>query len=135
MKYDGVVIKIEELYLFILNPETNKIMDGINISDHECYKDLNDDKLIVVEVSIKDGTQDIEDLDLNEFIYGDTYAPSDTFIYIHDIESFTFTDTDSGGTKNVSILDIIDNGDLNDVAIECIESVKIAQTYEVFKDL
>lgn len=122
MKYDGVVIRIDELYLFIFNPETKKIMDGINISDHDCYKDLKDDKLVVVKVSIKDGTQEIENIDLEEFIHGDSYGRLDTFIYIHDILTFSFKSNDS--SEFVSLRELIDNGDLNNVAIECIETSK-----------
>ena len=122
MKYDGVVIRVDELYLFILNPETKKLMDGINISDHECYKDLKNDKLVVVKVSIKDGTQEIESVDLEEFIYGESYGRLDTFIYIHDINMFSFTNNDS--SEFVSLKDLISNGDLNNVAIECIETTK-----------
>jgi hypothetical protein len=42
MKYDGIVVKIDKLYLFILDPDTNEIRDGINISDHECYNELKE---------------------------------------------------------------------------------------------
>ena len=67
MKYDGVVIRIEELFLFILDPDTNKIRDGINISDHKCYDDLKENQLMVVNVVFKDGTQEIDKIDLEEF--------------------------------------------------------------------
>jgi hypothetical protein len=131
--YDGVVIRIDELFLFILNTETKKLMDGINISDHECYKDLTDDKLVVVKVSIKDGTQEIEDFDLEEFIYGESYGRLDTFIYIHDIATYSFTN--NGSDEFVSLRDLIANGDLNDVAIESIQNSKNKNENEVFKEI
>jgi hypothetical protein len=133
MKYDGVVIRIDDLFLFILNPETNKLMDGINISEHECYKELNDEQLMVVNVSIKDGTEEIEDVDLEEFIYGDSYNRLDTFIYIHDVMLLSFSDNNS--KDKIFIKQIIDNGDLNDVAIESIQNSKNKNENEVFKEI
>jgi hypothetical protein len=133
MKYDGVVIRIDDLFLFILNPETNKLMDGINISEHECYKELNDEQLMVVDVSIKDGTEEIEDVDLEEFIYGDSYNRLDTFIYIHDVMLLSFSDNNS--KDKIFIKQIIDNGDLNDVAIESIQNSKNKNENEVFKEI
>ena len=31
MKYDGVVVKFDKLFLFMLDPDTLEILDGINI--------------------------------------------------------------------------------------------------------
>jgi len=121
MKYDGVVIKIiKKLFLFLLDPDSNKIKDGINISDHECYKDLKPDQMMIVNVTFKDGTLNIEKVDLDEFIHGDTYGEHDTFLYIHDVMMFTINKEDD----NITIEDIIKKGDLNDVAIDCINSSK-----------
>jgi hypothetical protein len=124
MIYDGVVIRIDELYLFILDPDKNKIRDGINISEHECYKDLKDDQLMVVNVIFKDGTQEIDKIDLDEFIYGDNYGKHDTFLYIHDITLYSIGDT-KNDVQEVKIKNIIEKGELNDVAISCINSTKI----------
>ena len=123
MKYDGVVINLDQLYLFILNPDTNAIMDGINISEHECYKDMRKDQLMVVNVSIKDGTKELDNIDLEEFIYGDSYGKFDTFIYIHDIMLFSIGDK-KNIDRNVSLEEIIKSGDLNKMALSCIESAK-----------
>lgn len=122
MIYDGVVIRIGQLYLFILDPETNKMMDGINISEHECYKDMKDDQLMVVQVEFKDGTLTIEDIDLDEFIHGDTYGRTDIFIYIKDILLFTINNKIKN--KVITLKELIDNGKLNDIAIECINTSK-----------
>lgn len=121
MKYDGVVCRLnKELYLFILNPDDNMIMDGLNISEHECYKNLKDDQLMVVNVIFKDGTEELDNIDLNAFIYDDVYDRNSVFLYIHDILLYSI----SKRHNFVSLKDLIDDGDLNDIAIECIENSK-----------
>lgn len=122
MIYDGVVIRIEQLYLFLLNPETDEIMDGINISEHECYNDMTDDQLMVVQVEFKDGTLSIDDIDLNEFIHGDKYGRTDIFIYIKDILLFTISNKIKN--KFITLKELIDNGNLSDIAKECINTSK-----------
>jgi len=123
MKYDGVVIRIEkQLYLFVLEPDTNIMTDGINISDHECYKDLKDDKLMVVDVTFRDGTLELDDLDLDEFIHGDSYGENDIFIKIHDLMIFSISREDC--IKKISLIELIKKGDLNVIAIDCIEKAK-----------
>jgi hypothetical protein len=126
MTYDGVVIRIEELYLFILDPDTNEVQDGINISEHDCYKDLKNNQLMVVKVTFKDGTQEIDKIDLDEFIHGEKYGKYDTFLHIQDITLFSighkgFKDKN---VKNVSLENIIQKGELTNIAIECIELTK-----------
>jgi hypothetical protein len=116
MKYDGIVVKIDKLYLFILDPDTNEIRDGINISDHECYNELKDDQLMVVNVVFKDGTKEIDKIDLDEFIYGDKYGEHDVFLNIYDLVLYSVND--------IKIESIIEQGELNEVAISCIESTK-----------
>jgi hypothetical protein len=121
MKYDGIVSRLDEnLYLFILNPDDNMIMDGMNISEHECYKDLKNDQIQVVEVIFKDGTEELDDIDLEDFIYSDVYDRNSIFLYIHDILLYSI----SNNKKNISLKKLIDNGDLNKIAIECIENSK-----------
>jgi hypothetical protein len=117
MKYDGVVIRLNELFLFIYDPDEKIIKDGINISDHECYKDLKDDHLMVVNVIFKDGTKDIEKINLDEFIYGDSYGRHDVFIYISDVMLFTMNEK-----KYIS--DVIEKGELNKLVLECIAHSK-----------
>jgi len=119
MKYNGVVIKLNELFLFLLDPKTLEIKDGINISEHEVYNKMKDDQLMVVDVIFKDGTEEIDDLDLDEFIYGDKYGKYDTFIYIQDIMLFLIKDEINGTLK-----ELIDKGDLTDIATDCIEQSK-----------
>ena len=124
MNYDGVVIRLNELlYLFILNPDTNEIMDGINISDHKCYKEMSNTQLMVVKVTFKDGTKDIDSVDLEEFIYGDSYGTYDTFLHIKDLTLYSIGDK-TGIMKNISFKDIIEQGELSSIAIECIELTK-----------
>lgn len=116
MKYDGIVAKINELYLFILDPDTNEMRDGINISEHKCYDDLKDDQLVVVNVVFKDGTKEVDKIDLDEFIYGDEYGDHNIFLCIYDLNLYSIKDN--------KIENIINQGELNDVAISCIESSK-----------
>lgn len=123
MRYDGVVIRIEkQLYLFVLDPDTSLMMDGMNISDHECYKDVKGDQLMVVDVTFRDGTLELDDLDLYEFIHGDSYGENEIFIKIHDIMLFSIRKEDS--IFNITLKQLIENGDLNTVAIDCIERSK-----------
>jgi len=123
MIFDGVVIRIEkQLYLFVFSPEYNTIMDGISISDHECYKDVKGDQLMVVDVTFRDGTLELEDIDLDEFIHGDSYGVNDIFIKIHDKLLFTISKEDS--IKRITLVELIENGDLNTIAIDCIEKAK-----------
>lgn len=122
MIYDGVVLKLNKLYLFIINPDTNKLMDGINISEHKCYDSLTGDQLMVVTVNFKDGTQDIDKVDLDEFIYGDSYGEHDTFLYIQDKKIYTFSEEEN--IKKVSLLDIVNSGELPNVAHDCIIKTK-----------
>jgi len=120
MKYDGVVIRIDELYLFVFDPDKKIITDGINISDHVCYKDLTDDNLMVVEVIFKDGTEELEKVDLDEFIYNISSGGENhnTFIYIQDKMLFSMDN------KRINIRELIDKGELNDIAINCIGASK-----------
>lgn len=121
MKYDGVVSRLDDdLYLFILNPDDNMMMDGMNISEHECYKDLKNDQIQVVKVIFKDGTEELDNIDLEDFIYSDVYDRNSIFLYIHDILLYSI----SNNKKNISLKKLIDNGDLNKIAIECIENSK-----------
>jgi hypothetical protein len=125
MKYDGVVVRNKKsnlLFLFILDPDTNELRDGFNISEHECYKDLNNDQLMVVNVTFRDGTQEIDKIDLEEFIHGDSYGKYDTFIHIQDLLAFSILKNKDD--KAIPLDKIIKNGDLTYVAIECIEETK-----------
>jgi len=125
MIYKGVVLKMELLYLFIINPDTNKLMDGINISEHKCYDNLNSEQIMVVDVKFKDGTKDIENFDLEEFIYGDSYGVHDVFLYIQDIQMYTNQD------KNDKLINLVKQGKLNDIAKGCIENLKLKENKDV----
>lgn len=115
MIYNGVVIRLNDLYLFLLDPDTFQIKDGINISEHECYKDMKPDQLMVVSVSFKDGTEDIDKVDLDEFIYGDTYGKYDTFIHIQDLALFTISNKE----ETITLEEIIQKGELSEVINDC----------------
>ena len=121
MSYDGVVLNLDDLYLFIINPDTDKIMDGISISYHKCYDNLKKDQLMVVKVIFKDGTQEIESLDLEDFIYSD-HDNHDVFLYITDVLLFSLGSKEN---KSITLEELINNGELNVVAHECIKNSKI----------
>jgi hypothetical protein len=125
MKYDGVVIRLEELYLFLLDPNTSEVMDGINISEHTCYSGLKDSQLMVVSVTFKDGTQDVNDLDLEEFIHGESYGKYNIFIHIQDIDLFSISQkSDLKKSTKLTLEDAISNGELSAIVLECIEVSK-----------
>lgn len=125
MEYDGIVTRLNgELYLFLFDPDTFEIKDGINISEHECYKDLKLNQLMVVSVTFKDGTEILDKVDLDEFIHGDSYGKYDIFIHIQDLSLFSIGVDDNFNDSQVSLKDIINKGGLYKLAIECINTVK-----------
>ena len=123
MKYDGVVIRFNNLYLFVYDPDKMEIRDGIVITEHECYKEMKDDQLMVVEVIFRDGTQELDQIDLDEFIYGDSYGIHDTFLEIYDLMLFSINDK-KDKKRFVSLDEIAKKGELGSIAIECINKVK-----------
>jgi hypothetical protein len=130
MKYDGAVIRMnkrkDELFLFLLDPDTNELKDGINISEHAAYKDMNNSQIMVVEVLFKDGTEEIEKVDLDEFIYGDSYGKYNTFIFIQDKTLFSIGEgiKEDLDPELVSLEVIAEKGDLGNIVRECIEKSK-----------
>jgi len=112
MIYKGVVGRLDkELYLFMLDPESDNIMDGFVISEHVCYKDLKENQLMSVNVIFKDGTMELDDVDLYEFVHGDSYGRHDIFLNIKDILLFTF---------DIDLEDEIKKGNFNEIAHDCI---------------
>lgn len=116
-KYYGVVVRMvveneDKFILFMLDPVTAKISDGVNISDHRhIYEELKYDQVIVVSVAIKDGTLELDNVDLDEFVHGDKYDKSNIFLYIHDIVLY--------GLKN-KIMDTFNNRNFDKIALDCI---------------
>jgi hypothetical protein len=131
MTYDGIVIKVEkkpkdQLYLFFLDPESNNLSDGINISDHKVYDNIRYDQIMVVHISLKDGTLELDKIDLEEFIHGDKYGREDIFLYIRDILLYNI-DSEINLFKNkidITAEQIVKNGEMNDLALELIEKSK-----------
>lgn len=127
MKYDGIVVKMKPedgLFLFLVDPDINELQDGINISDHECYKDMNENQLMVVKVTFKDGTEELDKIDLDNFIYGDKYGKYDTFLYIQDQGLYTIGKGDDLNVKEIPLSKIAEDGKLGSIALECIEVSK-----------
>jgi hypothetical protein len=131
MIYDGIVIKVEkkpkdQLYLFFLDPESNNLSDGINISDHKVYDNIRYDQIMVVHISLKDGTLELDKIDLEEFIHGDKYGREDIFLYIQDILLYNI-DSEINLFKNkidITAEQIVKKGEMNDLALELIEKSK-----------
>lgn len=125
MNYDGVITRLEVdnknlLYLFILDHENDEILDGINISEHKCYDELKENQLMVVDLLFKDGTLDLDNVDLREFIYGDKYGENNIFLSIKDVVIYSVHDNKT----NTSLIDLIKNGSLPEIAKECIKNSK-----------
>ena len=120
MKYDGVVIRFDQLFLFLLDPETKKLQDGKAISDHERYSDLTNEQLMVVSVEFKDGTKDVDVIDLYDFVHGDKYGVHNIFIKINDVLLYSISEKNS----KLSLLEIAQRGELGDVAVNCIMNSK-----------
>jgi len=121
MKYDGVVARIkaveDKFFLFLVDPD-GIMHDGINISDHRnIYEELTYDQLMVVNVILKDGTMEMETIDLDEFIHGDKYPRENIYLYIQDILLYTIG---KDKTKTTKIADILKRGEFSDVAFDCI---------------
>ena len=84
---------------------------------------MKDDQLMVVEVIFRDGTQELDQIDLDEFIYGDSYGIHDTFLEIYDLMLFSINDK-KDKKRFVSLDEIAKKGELGSIAIECINKVK-----------
>jgi len=130
MVYDGVVIKMKKrgnkLFLFPLNPDTDELMDGINISEHKCYDNLNSSQLMVVNVIFKDGSEELETINLDEFIHGDKYGRYDTFLFIQDIVLYSMGEGDNNEEiTEMSLETITERGDLGKIALKCIQNSKL----------
>lgn len=129
MLYDGVVAKIfdeeeDKIFLFLVDPDTNMIKNGVNISDEtHIYKELTYDMLMVVEVMLKDGTKDVK-VNLDDWVNGE-YGQFDIFIHIKDKLSFKLGKNDEKGNIRPRIIpDIVSDGEFEDVVLECIENSK-----------
>ena len=128
MIYDGVVIKTnkkkkDEFYLFLVDPILEQLQDGINISEHSCYDDMKYDQIMTVNVTLKDGTVELDDIDLDEFIHGDKYGKHDVFLYIQDLLLFDIGHEEKSlymFGDNLTVEDIVKRGDLNDLALNLI---------------
>ena len=131
MKYDAIIGKIfnegeDKIFLFFLDPETNKLRDGLDLLDSaEIYKTLTYDTLIVVEVILKDGTQEV-DIDINDFIDG-KYGKYDIFIHIKDLLVFKLgkkIDNDEDDVTTRTIEEVILDGEFQEIGTECIQLCK-----------
>lgn len=85
----GLVYRIDnEVYLSLIDEDIPS--DGIPISEG-IYKSLQDNQISLVNVTIKDGTKIIDDIDINYFVYNESQQNRENLFYeIVDISLFTF---------------------------------------------
>ncbi|MEI8045843.1 MAG: hypothetical protein WCI92_00585 [Bacteroidota bacterium] len=111
-----IVANEDKFILFMLDPDTGQISDGVNISDHKnVYVELKYNHIMVVNVDIKDGTSELDNVDLDEFVHGDKYDKSNIFLHIQDIVLY--------GVKD-KIMDIINNRNFDKIALDCISKAR-----------
>jgi len=131
MKYDAIIGKIfdegeDKIFLFFVDPETGKLRDGLDLLDSgEIYKTLTYDTLIVVEVVLKDGTQEVE-INIGDFIDG-KFGKYDIFIHIKDILPFKLGKKLEEGEEEMlprTIEDVILDGEFQEIGSECIKICK-----------
>jgi len=126
MEYDAIIAKIlendeDKIFLFFSDPETELIRDGLDLLDSSnVYMELPYDTLMVVEVLLKDGTKEV-DINIDDFIDG-KYGKYDIFIHIKDIMPFRLAKKDekTGKLKPRKIVDVIKDGEFQQIASECI---------------
>jgi hypothetical protein len=123
MEVKGLVYRIEDgVYLSLIGSD-DVCTDGIPISEG-VYETLENNQISYVDVKIRDGTIDIEDMDVFYFIYEfqPNYNPGDLFYFIKDSLVFTF--------DGFTIKEICDNGDFQKVAKDIIEEMKSVKINE-----
>jgi hypothetical protein len=96
-----------------------KMMDGLIISV-KGYHALSDNDLMVVDVIFKDGTKEVKDFDVDGFIYESKYNLSDIFL---SVKKYLMYHIDYE-TTNMSLENIIKNGNIDEVALHCIKNTK-----------
>lgn len=125
MKYNGGIAKIydegeNKIFLFLIDPKTKKVKDGINISDDsDIYQDLTYDLLQIVEVKLKDGTLDAK-INLDDFVNA-KYGRYDIFIHIKDINSYKLAKNVNDKLEPRTVEETILDGEFESVLSECIE--------------
>ena len=103
--------KCEECGGKLIKKQVEFVMYGVNLGKFpaevcsKCGEEMFDEKT----------SQEIDKIDLDEFIYGDSYGTHNTFLCIYDLSLFSI---------NEKIENIIKLGELNDVALNCIETSK-----------
>ena len=130
MKYDAIIGKIfdegeDKIFLFFQDPKTKDIRDGLDLLDSaEVYSTLTYDTLMVVEVILKDGTQEL-DISIDDFISG-KYGKYDIFIHIKDLLPFKLGKKIEEGKEMSTrkIEEVILDGEFQDVGTECIKICK-----------
>lgn len=114
---NGVVYKIRNgIYLSLYNPDDESVTDGIPITEGP-YKTLQNNQVSVVEMILKDGTQEIVDINISDFVYNRAERDAWSIFYnIKDLMIYTI--------ENFTIEDIYENGDFIGVVKDMIKNIK-----------
>jgi hypothetical protein len=69
MRVNGFVYKIDDnLHLSLIEPVTEKCTDGIPLINNGTYDPLEPNQIVFAEIIVQDGTKEIEDINVFEFV-------------------------------------------------------------------
>lgn len=116
MKINGVVYKIKDgYYLSLFNPINNGISDGIPITKGP-YETLQENQISVVEVILKDGNEELNNIDIDDFVENRASLEQGNIFYnIKDLLLYTIK-------QDITIEKICEQGEFIDVAIDMIKN-------------
>jgi hypothetical protein len=83
MILDGIIFKVEDiLYLAFLNPITDELTEAIALDNYEVVSSkLEHNEVIVVTVVLKDGTKELNDVDVINFLNSDVNGLENDIYY------------------------------------------------------
>lgn len=111
----GVVFRINDgVYLSLYNPINDSISDGIPITSNP-YESLQDNQVSIVNVIIQDGTKDLLDINIDDFVYNDAIENNSNYFYkIKDLLLFTVE-------QNTTIREICERDEFIDMVKDMIQ--------------
>lgn len=117
MHLDGVVFRIQDgVYLCLLDPVIGKFTDGIPISSNE-YDTLKNNQVSVVDVILKDGNLELNDLDVTKFVNDKAlFEQTNIFYNIKDLMIYTIDDH--------TIEEVVKMGDFLDMVTDMVKQTK-----------
>jgi hypothetical protein len=125
MIFDGVIVKIfqnnmDSYFLFILDPKSKTMMEGIPIPKDSKFDDLDEYVVMIVKAEFMDGTNPIEDFDLDGLMAEEPQS-SNILIRIKD-----FRDMAIGYPEGdiYTVQDLLDSDMLSEYMKACIDIIK-----------